>query len=96
MSQASRAKVRPGAFMFGILGILGQAGYNAIQTDVEETPSKLPFTQRLLASRWVPLKRLSDEDYVEMLNEKTIKIDAEIALIDEKIATLQKSRIARD
>lgn len=96
MFQGSRSNVLPAALAFGILGMLCEGGYNAFQRDGEETGSRLPYTQRLLASRWVPLKRLSDKDYVGMLNEKTIKIDAEIALIDEKIATLQKSRTTRD
>ncbi|KAF7510429.1 hypothetical protein GJ744_006708 [Endocarpon pusillum] len=88
----SRSNVLPGALMYGILGMLGQGVYNAFQGGGDEVEVRVPYSQRLLDSRWVPLKRLSDEDYVEMLNEKTIKIDAEIAIIDDKIAALQKSR----
>lgn len=82
--------------MYGILGMLGQGVYNTFQGGGDEVEARVPYSQRLLDSRWVPLKRLSDEDYVEMLNEKTIKIDAEIAIIDDKIAALQKSRTKID
>ncbi len=71
--------------------MLGQGAYNSFQASAEETERKLPYGQRILDSRWVPLKRLSDEDYVGMLNEKTVRIEAEIAIIDEKIAALQNS-----
>jgi hypothetical protein len=78
--------------VFGIFGMLGQGAYNTFQSGGEQIKSELPYSQRLLESRWIPFKRLSDEDYVAMFNEKTVEIDAEIAIIDEKIAALQKSR----
>ena len=76
--------------------MLGQAAYNSFQRREEEIESKPPYSQRLLDSRWVPLKRISDEDYVRMLHEKTVKIDAEIAIIDEKIGALRKNSLTRD
>ncbi len=82
--------------MCGILGMLGQGVYNTFHEGGDEVKDKVPYSQRLLDSRWVPLKRLSDEDYVEMLNEKTLKINANIAIIDDKIAALQKSRTNGD
>lgn len=69
--------------------MLGQGAYNRFQPHGEEVDNKVPLGRRLLESPWIPLKRLSDEDYTAMLNEKAIKIDAEIAIIDEKIATLK-------
>lgn len=91
----SRSNVLPGALVFGILGLVGQGAYNRFQPAEEEAETKLSYSQRLLESRWTLLKRLSDEDYIGMLNEKTLKIDAEIAIIDEKIATLQQTRTGR-
>ena len=83
----------PGAIVFGIFGMLGQGAFESLQADGADDQSKISYTQRLLESRWVPLKRLSDDDYVGVLNEKSIRIDAEIAIIDEKIAGLQRSRV---
>jgi hypothetical protein len=79
-------------FIFGILGMLGQGAYNSFQGGKEEVKRSVPYGQRLLESRWFPLKPLSDEDYVGMLNEKTLRIDAEISIIDEKIAALRQSK----
>jgi hypothetical protein len=91
-SQGSRSNVIPGALVFGIFGMLGQGAYNSFQSNEEVVNSKVPWVQRVLDSSWVPLKRLSDDDYVGMLSERAIKVDAEIAIIDERIAALQKSR----
>lgn len=54
-------------------------------------PSK-PFLQRLADSKWVPLRSLSDDDYRGMLNEKVLSIEAEVALLDEKIQELEKAK----
>lgn len=54
-------------------------------------PSK-PFLQRLADSKWVPLKSLSDDDYRGILNEKLLSIEAEVALLDEKIQELEKAK----
>lgn len=54
-------------------------------------PSK-PFLQRMADSKWIPLKSLSDDDYKAMLNEKVLSIETEMALIDDKIEELQKSK----
>lgn len=54
-------------------------------------PSK-PFLQRLADSKWVPLRSLSDDDYRGMLNEKLLSIEAEVALLDEKIQELEKAK----
>ena len=43
-------------------------------------------------SKWIPLKSLSDDDYKAMLNEKVLSIETEMALIDDKIEELQKSK----
>ena len=35
------------------------------------------------------MKAISDQEYENMLNEKILRIDVEIALIDDKLATLK-------
>lgn len=37
------------------------------------------------------MKRLSDKEYEEKLEEKILRINAEIAIIDENIASLRAS-----
>ena len=43
-------------------------------------------------SKWIPLRTLSDQEYRGMLGEKLLSIEAEIALIDDKIEELEKTR----
>lgn len=50
--------------------------------------------QRMADSKWIPLRSLSDEEYRGMLGEKLLSIEAEIALLDDKIEELEKSRPA--
>lgn len=89
----SRSNIVPGAIMMGLLGMAGQGGYNALSTsrDEEQGPRR-PLMARLADSRWMPLKNLSDEQYEEMLSAKLIKVEVEISLIDEKIATLHATQ----
>jgi hypothetical protein len=54
--------------------------------------SSKPLVQRLAESKWIPLRTLSDEEYRGMLGEKLLSVEAEIALLDDKIAELEKSR----
>lgn len=58
-----------------------------------QNPGK-PILQRMAESKWIPLRHLSDEDYRDILGEKLLSIEAEIALLDEKIQELEKTRPA--
>ncbi|KAI9369325.1 hypothetical protein BJX61DRAFT_520029 [Aspergillus egyptiacus] len=84
----------PGVVVFSLLGYVGQVSYNAIdrwQLEQANIPSK-PFLERMAESKWVPLKSLSDDEYRGILSEKALSIEAEIALIDEKIEQLEKAK----
>lgn len=48
--------------------------------------------QRMADSKWIPLRTLSDQEYRGMLEEKLLSVEAEIALIDDKIQELEKAR----
>ncbi|GKT46825.1 uncharacterized protein ColSpa_07006 [Colletotrichum spaethianum] len=80
----------PGVIVFSLIGGTGQAVYNGIQDRPEVTEKKKSFFE----SSWSPLKKLSDDEYREMIDEKMLKIDAEIALIDDKIAELRAAKEA--
>ena len=45
--------------------------------------------ERLIAMKWSPVTKLSDEQYENMLKEKLVRIEAEIALIDDDVARLK-------
>ena len=58
------------------------------------------FLQRIAAMKYSPIQNLSDADYETMLQERLLRVDAEIALVDEKIEMvkqeLEKGRAAGD
>jgi hypothetical protein len=76
--------------MIGLLGFAGQGGYNMISTSQQsESSPRRSIMQRLTESKWVPLKALPDQQYEEMLQQKLLKIDVEISMIDEKVSALR-------
>lgn len=49
-----------------------------------------------LRSKWSPLKKLTDKEYIEMMEEKKLKLDVEIALIDDRITELRVAKLQED
>lgn len=43
---------------------------------------------------FLPLKKMTDQEYEEMLEEKILRLEANIALVDESIAALESQRTA--
>ncbi len=84
--------------MFTLFGLIGQAIFNALDTrqpaasgSASANSSGLgSFWRSLGGSKWTPFTVLSDEDYEAMLKEKLLRVDAEIAMIDEKIEQLKQ------
>lgn len=89
-------RLAPGLVVFSLLGYCGQSAFNRLdawQMKKAQNPSK-PLAQRVAESKWIPFRYLSDEDYRGILSEKLLSIEAEIALLDEKIEELEKTRPA--
>ena len=42
--------------------------------------------------KWSPLTKLSDKEYEDMLQEKLIGVEADLAMIDEEIAKIQREK----
>lgn len=40
-------------------------------------------------SKWSPLKKLTDAEYIDLMEEKILRVDADIALVDDRIADLR-------
>lgn len=77
----------PVALAFMVLGAGGQAISNAMPTRDPTLPRR-----DWLASKWSPLQPLSDQEYEDRLREKMLRFDAEIAMIDDKIAALKEAK----
>ncbi|KAI5864574.1 hypothetical protein GGS23DRAFT_595295 [Durotheca rogersii] len=80
----------PGMLVFGIAGTGGS--YIAQRFQSRLTNDRPEPTSSWLDSKWNPLRRLSDEEYKEMLEAKILAIDADISIIDDNIAALRASQ----
>jgi hypothetical protein len=78
--------------VFSALGAGGQAVTNATGNG-DSVPSQKRGSW--LDSKWSPLTPLTDQQYEAMLREKILRLDAEIALLDDDIAQLKGSRDGR-
>ncbi|KAF5649786.1 hypothetical protein F25303_4619 [Fusarium sp. NRRL 25303] len=78
--------ILPAMFVFTIVGAGGQTIANRMAT----RKPKVQDEKESFWSRWSPLKKLTDQEYRDMMSEKMLRIDADIALIDDRIAELKK------
>lgn len=51
---------------------------------------KAPFWRRAMQSKYSPVKHLSHEEYKQVLEDKLLRVDAEIAVLDDDIAALRR------
>ncbi|KAI1980308.1 hypothetical protein LOZ53_001780 [Ophidiomyces ophidiicola] len=87
----------PGLVVFSIVGAVGQMSLNVADdwhSQRANTPQR-PLLERLAESKWMPIKTLTDEKYKDMLNEKLLGVEVEIALIDERIDELRASQLSK-
>jgi hypothetical protein len=95
--------------MFSLFGWTGQHGYNyldkrnsqelrdqaALKASGEDRPKDNIMT-RFAKSKWSPMSVLTDEQYEDLLQEKLLKVEAEIAIIDERIEGFKKETAKAD
>lgn len=87
--------------MWGLIGAGGQFLYAVAderhsvtvrhQPARDEEALKKGFWERAFRSEWSPVKRLTQEEYRQMLEEKLLGVEADIALVDEEIESIKKS-----
>jgi hypothetical protein len=95
--------VIPGTMMFTLFGWSGQHGYNFLDKRnsqelrdqahlraIGEDKPKDSLVTKFAKSKWSPMSVLTDEQYEEMLQEKLLKVEAEIAIIDDRIEGVKK------
>lgn len=88
----SRKNVLPGTLLFATFGALGQAAYNyADARKTNEDADEAGKKKGWMNSRWSPVKTLSDEEYRGILEERLLRLDAEIALVEESIEGVKKA-----
>ena len=91
-STGGRAKIFPGIIAFSLLGSAGQALYNKVNasyTASQYTNPPTSFLQTMASKKWIPMRSLSDAEYEHMLREKLLKVEAEMAVLDDDISQLR-------
>ncbi|KAH9906446.1 hypothetical protein F4778DRAFT_778842 [Xylariomycetidae sp. FL2044] len=78
----------PGMLFFGSLG----AGTTFLTQQLKDRESKPKTKTSWLDSKWSPMQKLTDEEYEQKLEEKILRIRAEIAIVDEHITALKASK----
>jgi hypothetical protein len=74
-----------------VLGAGGQGIVNKV-AEIREEIRKAKTTDdgpAWMRSKYAPMKRLTDQEYEDIMEEKKLKLDTEIALIDDKVAELK-------
>ncbi|OTA03959.1 hypothetical protein A9Z42_0044900 [Trichoderma parareesei] len=79
-------KILPAMVMWGVLGAGGQMVANGLSN---RKPKAKDENDSWFRSKWSPLKKLTDQEYIDMMEEKILRVDADIALIDDRIAELK-------
>jgi hypothetical protein len=68
------------------MGMAAQVGINVFGNRVH---SFQPGSLTKGLSAWSPMKPLTDEEYEKILQQKLLKVEVEISLVDDQIAELR-------
>ena len=82
-SPGGPSNILPGIFFFSTLA--GTSTFLAQKFQNKEPKEKTSW----MASKWSPMKQLTDQEYENILEERLLRLNAEIAVIDENIASLK-------
>lgn len=74
-----------------VWGVLGAGGQMVVNGMSNRKPKVKDENDSWLRSKWSPLKKLTDQEYIDMMEEKILRVDADIALIDDRIAELKST-----
>jgi hypothetical protein len=77
--------------MLGVIAAMSQTGLNAMQGSSPFSGAASSFKTKIAALS--PMKSLSDQEYEDLLLDKLLKVDVEIAVLDDQIADLQAARM---
>ncbi|UNI16398.1 hypothetical protein JDV02_002833 [Purpureocillium takamizusanense] len=76
-------KILPGIVLWGLVGAGGQLVANRMAAKESQPRGDSS------GWAWSPLKKLTDEQYIDMMGEKILKVEVDIALINDRIAELR-------
>jgi hypothetical protein len=96
----------PGTIMFALFGYGGQRAYDfldrrnseTVRKEVERRAEGKPeekemLMHRIAKSKWSPMSIMTDEEYEKVLGERLLRVETDIALIDDRIKELRKQQM---
>jgi hypothetical protein len=85
-----------------LTGYLGQKAFSALDKRHTESlttsaaassePPQESFWKRAMRSKYSPVKHLSHAEYKKVLEDKLLRVDAEIAVLEDDIAQLRDGK----
>ncbi|ERT01228.1 hypothetical protein HMPREF1624_02470 [Sporothrix schenckii ATCC 58251] len=85
--------ILPAVAIFSIFGASGQAVLNAMSTGATpDAKSKSDW----LASKWSPVTPMTDTEYATFIQDKILKLDVEVSMIDDQLAALRARKAQRE
>lgn len=84
--QGGPRNILPGAIVISLFGAGGQALVNWRAERAARNPPKSSDVG--FWERWSPLTQLSDQDYEKILEERLLRAEADIAIVDDHIKEL--------
>lgn len=78
-------RILPTMVLWGLAGAGGQLVANRFAAREPKVASE----NKSSWPEWFPLKKLTDQEYMDNMGEKILRVETDIALIDEKIAELR-------
>jgi hypothetical protein len=94
----------PGAIVWGLVGLGGQYAYNVADArhtkelvEPKESPEpQMSMFNRVMRSKWSPVRRLTTKEYGVMLREKLLALEADIAITNEEIEKLERLKKSKE
>lgn len=74
--------------LVSLLGAGGQFAVNKITAPSDAPVDKTSW----FSSKWSPIKKITDQEYASILEEKLLRVEVEIALVDDNIAALKAQK----
>lgn len=88
-----RINVQQGVIV-GVLSVAGQSAVDAalrVRNTSDPDRPKRSLLERILSSKWLPMKKLSDEEYRDRLKENLVKVEAELSMVDDRLQEHKRS-----
>ncbi|CAK7203911.1 hypothetical protein SEUCBS139899_006661 [Sporothrix eucalyptigena] len=88
--------ILPAIAIFSIFGASGQAIANSMPAKDGTAASNAKSKSSWLDSKWSPVTPMTDAQYAAFIDDKILKLDVEVAMIDDKLAVLRAKKAERE